>query len=75
MRGSKDSGVRKSRTYGGNKATPMSKQEQREAKLRQATSSQRLAKAGGGKANGNKMARREYNKGGVATAMKTAKPC
>lgn len=27
------------------------------------------------KDNGNKMARREYSKGGVASAMKTAKPC
>ena len=27
------------------------------------------------KDNGNKMARREYNKGGVVSAMKTAKPC
>lgn len=84
MRGSKDSGVRKSRTYGSNKATPMSRQEEYAAKLRQATSNQRLAKADGGKmkyghggkaTNGNKMARREYSKGGVASAMKTAKPC
>lgn len=30
----------------------------------------------GGKAtNGNKSARREYNKGGLASAMKTSKPC
>ena len=27
------------------------------------------------KKDGNKAARREYSKGGVASAMKTAKPC
>lgn len=47
-RSSKDSGVRKSRTYGKNKATPMSRQEEYDAKLRQATSNQRLGKAMGG---------------------------
>ena len=30
---------------------------------------------GGNVKDGNKMARREYSKGGVASAMKTAKPC
>jgi hypothetical protein len=30
----------------------------------------------GGKAtNGNKSARREYSKGGIASAMKSSKPC
>jgi len=67
MRSSKDSGLRTHRILARNKTTPMPRQ--------QATSSQRLAKADGGKANGNKMARREYSKGGVASAMKTAKPC
>lgn len=78
-RSSKDSGLRTHRILARNKSTPMPRQEG----IKQATK-QRLAKADGGKmkyghggeaTNGNKMARREYSKGGVASAMKTAKPC
>lgn len=67
-RSSMDTGVRKSRTYGGNKVTPMSRQEEYAAKLRQATSSQRLGRAmGGGKKRGM------YAEGGLANAMPKAK--